>query len=433
MITIAELFKKYDGELTSESGVEMDNVEVGDIVETIACESDADTAVATFETAMVTMGEVAKNWGVLANIEEQVAFAKENEMTAESAMDLTKFIAVELATVGLTSELLGFDTTVFTAESANGFPVATINSIVGTIEAETVTVEGAEDNTEKTKMEKFKALLANIWKMAVAAWNKVKTVILAMFGNNEAVATKLLKAIDGYTDEVAEGTKLTVADFGEKFAYLEKFDKADLMEVVDTLREPATDLGSMHDDLKAAVGGNTKLMNNVADMSSVKFLFGNKKALYKAVRGLGDVKKALPLKITGKEIKFLVTKIGVDASTESTLSITTINLTQPVGPTNVVKPMSNSDIKEVLTKALSLAMTQKSFVKTMEASVNDIKNLIPKELKDTTVISKYITVLTSANSQYVSNTGTATKYVIQICGKQLSTKVKKASASTEEK
>lgn len=426
MITIAELFKKYDGELTSESGVEMDNVEVGDIVETIACESDADTAVATFETAMVTMGEVAKNWGVLANIEEQVAFAKENEMTAESAMGLTKYIADELATVGLTSELLGFDTAVFTAESANGFPVATINSIVGTIEAETVTVEGAEDNTEKTKMEKFKALLANIWKMAVAAWNKVKTVILAMFGNNEAVATKLLKAIDGYSDEVIKDTKLTAADFAEKFTFLETFDKTELMDVIENLRAPALSLGDIYADFKkGAEAGN----------------LGDFLALSKGLKVTGKLSKyipeefkdgsVVPLRITGKTVTFLGST-DKDSAKEVSIKESTVKVSTAAA---MVKPMTNADIKSVLEKALALAKSQKLFIKTMENTVNAIKDIKAKtpEFAANAKISKYVGVLTSANSQYVSNTGTATKYVIQICGKQLSTKVKKVTAKPEEK
>lgn len=131
---------------------------------------------------------------------------------------------------------------------------------------------------------------------------------------------------------------------------------------------------------------------------------------------------AIPLKITGKNLTFLGSA-SKDSVNEVSIKESTAKLATVAAP---VTPMKNADIKAVLEKALAIAKSQKLFIKTMDNTVNAIKDIKPKsvEFAKNAKVSKYVSVLTSANSQYVSNCGTATKFVIQICGKQLSVKNK---------
>lgn len=422
---IATIFAKYNDEetLTIESGEQFDAM-LGDrdIVEVVCNESDEGAALATFESAIAMMGEVGKSYGVISNIEDAVAtaVAAGEETTHETAVALTKAITDELGTIGLTPAKLGFEDEVFTSESANSFPVATVAAIAALVNAEDLTVEaGEEDKAKEASLwQKFKAMLAKLWQGAVAAWKKVKQFVLALFGNNEATAAKLLSVIGNYDDTVKEGVKLTAEEFAGKFAFLDKFDKGELLSVIENLRTPALDLGNTYADFKkGAEEGNLGEFLKLTKASKVS---GKLEKYIPAEFKGGNV---IPLKITGKNLTFLgsVNKELLEVSIkESTAKAATA-----AAP---VTPMKNADIKAVLEKALAIAKSQKLFIKTMDNTVNAIKDIKPKsvEFAKNAKISKYVSVLTSANSQYVSNCGTATKFVIQICGKQLSVKNKAA-------
>ena len=422
---IATIFAKYNDEetLTIESGEQFDAM-LGDrdIVEVVCNESDEGAALATFESAIAMMGEVGKSYGVISNIEDAVAtaVAAGEETTHETAVALTKVITDELGTIGLTPAKLGFEDEVFTSESAISFPVATVAAIAALVNAEDLTVEaGEEDKAKEASLwQKFKAMLAKLWQGAVAAWKKVKQFVLALFGNNEATAAKLLSVIGNYDDTVKEGVKLTAEEFAGKFAFLDKFDKGELLSVIENLRTPALDLGNTYADFKkGAEEGNLGEFLKLTKASKVS---GKLEKYIPAEFKGGNV---IPLKITGKNLTFLgsVNKELLEVSIkESTAKVATA-----AAP---VTPMKNADIKSVLEKALAIAKSQKLFIKTMDNTVNAIKDIKPKsvEFAKNAKVSKYVSVLTSANSQYVSNCGTATKFVIQICGKQLSVKNKAA-------
>lgn len=425
---IATIFAKYNDEetLTIESGEQFDAM-LGDrdIVEVVCNESDEGAALATFESAIAMMGEVGKSYGVISNIEDAVAtaVAAGEETTHETAVALTKVITDELGTIGLTPAKLGFEDEVFTSESAISFPVATVAAIAALVNAEDLTVEaGEEDKAKEASLwQKFKAMLAKLWQGAVAAWKKVKQFVLALFGNNEATAAKLLSVIGNYDDTVKEGVKLSAEEFTGKFLFLDKFDKAALLDVIENLRTPALDLSYTYDDFKKGVeAGN---LNDFLKLSKATKVPGNLGKLVPREFSNGG---AIPIKITGKNLVFMGTVTQSDGAKVvlATVEAKMINLmTQPP-----VTPMKNADIKSVLEKALAIAKSQKLFIKTMDNTVNAIKDIKPKsvEFAKNAKVSKYVSVLTSANSQYVSNCGTATKFVIQICGKQLSVKNKAA-------
>lgn len=421
---IADIFAKYNDEatLTTESGEQFDAM-LGDrdIVEVVCNESDEGAALATFESAISIMGEVGKSYGVISNIEDAVAAAVAvgEETTHETAATLTKVIADELGTIGLTPAKLGFEEDVFTSESAISFPVATVAAIAALVNAEDLTVEaGEEDKAKEASLwQKFKAMLAKLWQGAVNAWKKVKQFVLALFGNNEATAAKLLSVIANYDDTVKEGVKLTAEEFAGKFAFLDKFDKTELLDVIENLRTPALDLGNTYADFKkGAEEGN---MGEFLKLSKASKVSGR---LEKFVPAEFKDRNVIPLKITGKNLTFLGI-ISKDSVNEVSIKESTAKLATVAAP---VTPMKNADIKAVLEKALAIAKSQKLFIKTMDNTVNAIKDIKPKsvEFAKNAKVSKYVSVLTSANSQYVSNCGTATKFVIQICGKQLSVKNK---------
>lgn len=420
---IADIFAKYNDEaiLTTESGAQFDAM-LGDrdIVEVVCNESDEGAALATFESAISIMGEVGKSYGVISNIEDAVAaaVAAGEETTHETAATLTKVIADELGTIGLTPAKLGFEEDVFTSESAISFPVATVAAIAALVNAEDLTVEaGEEDKAKEASLwQKFKAMLVKLWQGAVNAWKKVKQFVLALFGNNEATAAKLLSVIANYDDTVKEGVKLTAEEFAGKFAFLDKFDKGELLSVIENLRTPALDLGNTYADFKK--GAEEGSLGEFLKLTKASKVSGKLEKYIPAEFKGGNV---IPLKITGKNLTFLgsVNKELLEVSIkESTAKLATV-----AAP---VTPMKNADIKAVLEKALAIAKSQKLFIKTMDNTVNAIKDIKPKsvEFAKNAKISKYVSVLTSANSQYVSNCGTATKFVIQICGKQLSVKNK---------
>lgn len=399
MTNLKDLMEKY-GNVTTENGL-MDGVEVDmdptvGVVETIINGENEEIVKEAIESAAKDAEELKVVAADAEDLEDTVdAEEKEEEATTESAIRIMDKINQTLEKHGYKSdedkEAMGYSVSSLNTESAQSFPSATKDAAV---------------KAGKSVIEKIKAGVKWIIEKIVAAFIKIKDSFLSLIGNNAATARKLQGVLAGVEDKVEEGKEVSI-DFGAKFPLASKLDKDNI--------------------LKSMVAGNAIVVNAViksftdgcASKSLEKFNKLEGVAGSAEVATLMGAEKAVLLGTSGKSVSAIVVKEGT-VKVESKEA-------EGKAPA-LTTPLSNGDLKAILSEVIVKADASKKFIEDTKASFESIKNIKveDEEFAKSAKIESTVSTLTSAKMKLLSSLASQPKLVLQFVAANVAVKAKKA-------
>lgn len=399
MQNLKELMEKY-GNVTTENGL-MDGVEVDmdptvGVVETIINGENEEIVKEAIESAAKDAEELEEVAADAEELEETVETEeKEEEATTESAIRIMDKINQTLEKHGYKSdedkEAMGYSVSSLNTESAQSFPSATKDAAV---------------KAGKSVIEKIKAGVKWIIEKIVAAFIKIKDSFLSLIGNNAATARKLQGVLANVEDKVEEGKEVSI-DFGAKFPLASKLDKDGV--------------------LKSMVAGNAIIVNAVikeftdgcAAKSLEKFNKLDGIAGSAEVATLMGAEKAILLGTSGKSVSAIVVKEGT-VKVESKEA-------EGKAPA-LTTPLSNGDLKAILSEVIVKADVSKKFIEDTKASFESIKNIKveDEEFAKSAKIETTVSTLTSAKMKLLSSLASQPKVVLQFVAANVAVKAKKA-------
>ena len=399
MQNLKELMEKY-GNVTTENGL-MDGVEVDmdptvGVVETIINGENEEIVKEAIESAAKDAEELEEVAADAEELEETVETEeKEEEATTESAIRIMDKINQTLEKHGYKSdedkEAMGYSVSSLNTESAQSFPSATKDAAV---------------KAGKSVIEKIKAGVKWIIEKIVAAFIKIKDSFLSLIGNNAATARKLQGVLANVEDKVEEGKEVSI-DFGAKFPLASKLDKDGV--------------------LKSMVAGNAIIVNAVikeftdgcAAKSLEKFNKLDGIAGSAEVATLMGTEKAILLGTSGKSVSAIVVKEGT----------VKVESKEAEGKAPVLTaPLSNADLKAILSEVIVKADASKKFIEDTKASFESIKNIKveDEEFAKSAKIETTVSTLTSAKMKLLSSLASQPKVVLQFVAANVAVKAKKA-------
>ena len=399
MQNLKELMEKY-GNVTTENGL-MDGVEVDmdptvGVVETIINGENEEIVKEAIESAAKDAEELEEVAADAEELEETVETEeKEEEATTESAIRIMDKINQTLEKHGYKSdedkEAMGYSVSSLNTESAQSFPSATKDAAV---------------KAGKSVIEKIKAGVKWIIEKIVAAFIKIKDSFLSLIGNNAATARKLQGVLANVEDKVEEGKEVSI-DFGAKFPLASKLDKDGV--------------------LKSMVAGNAIIVNAVikeftdgcAAKSLEKFNKLDGIAGSAEVATLMGAEKAILLGTSGKSVSAIVVKEGT----------VKVESKEAEGKAPVLTaPLSNADLKAILSEVIVKADASKKFIEDTKASFESIKNIKveDEEFAKSAKIETTVSTLTSAKMKLLSSLASQPKVVLQFVATNVAVKAKKA-------
>ena len=399
MQNLKELMEKY-GNVTTENGL-MDGVEVDmdptvGVVETIINGENEEIVKEAIESAAKDAEELEEVAADAEELEETVETEeKEEEATTESAIRIMDKINQTLEKHGYKSdedkEAMGYSVSSLNTESAQSFPSATKDAAV---------------KAGKSVIEKIKAGVKWIIEKIVAAFIKIKDSFLSLIGNNAATARKLQGVLANVEDKVEEGKEVSI-DFGAKFPLASKLDKDGV--------------------LKSMVAGNAIIVNAVikeftdgcAAKSLEKFNKLDGIAGSAEVATLMGAEKAILLGTSGKSVSAIVVKEGT----------VKVESKEAEGKAPVLTaPLSNADLKAILSEVIVKADASKKFIEDTKASFESIKNIKveDEEFAKSAKIETTVSTLTSAKMKLLSSLASQPKVVLQFVAANVAVKAKKA-------
>lgn len=399
MQNLKDLMEKY-GSVTTENGL-MDGVEVDmdptvGVVETIINGENEEIVKEAIESAAKDAEELEEVAADAEELEETVETEeKEEEATTESAIRIMDKINQTLEKHGYKSdeekESMGYSVSSLNTESAQSFPTATKDAAV---------------KAGKSVIEKIKAGVKWIIEKIVAAFIKIKDSFLSLIGNNAATARKLQGVLANVEDKVEEGKEVSI-DFGVKFPLASKLDKDGV--------------------LKSMVAGNAIIVNAVikefTDGCAAKSL--EKFNKLDGITGSAEVatlmgaEKAILLGTSGKSVSAIVVKEGsVKVETKEA---------EGKAPA-LTAPLSNGDLKAILSEVIVKADASKKFIEDTKASFESIKNIKveDEEFAKSAKIESTVSTLTSAKMKLLSSLASQPKVVLQFVAANVAVKAKKA-------
>lgn len=399
MQNLKELMEKY-GNVTTENGL-MDGVEVDmdptvGVVETIINGENEEIVKEAIESAAKDAEELEEVAADAEELEETVETEeKEEEATTESAIRIMDKINQTLEKHGYKSdedkEAMGYSVSSLNTESAQSFPSATKDAAV---------------KAGKSVIEKIKAGVKWIIEKIVAAFIKIKDSFLSLIGNNAATARKLQGVLANVEDKVEEGKEVSI-DFGAKFPLASKLDKDGV--------------------LKSMVAGNAIIVNAVikeftdgcAAKSLEKFNKLDGIAGSAEVATLMGAEKAILLGTSGKSVSAIVVK-------EGTVKVESKDA-EGKAPA-LTTPLSNGDLKAILSEVIVKADASKKFIEDTKASFESIKNIKveDEEFAKSAKIETTVSTLTSAKMKLLSSLASQPKVVLQFVVANVAVKAKKA-------
>ena len=399
MQNLKDLMEKY-GNVTTENGL-MDGVEVDmdptvGVVETIINGENEEIVKEAIESAAKDAEELEEVAADAEELEETVETEeKEEEATTESAIRIMDKINQTLEKHGYKSdedkEAMGYSVSSLNTESAQSFPSATKDAAV---------------KAGKSVIEKIKAGVKWIIEKIVAVFIKIKDSFLSLIGNNAATARKLQGVLANVEDKVEEGKEVSI-DFGAKFPLASKLDKDGV--------------------LKSMVAGNAIIVNAVikeftdgcAAKSLEKFNKLDGIAGSAEVATLMGAEKAILLGTSGKSVSAIVVKEGT----------VKVESKEAEGKAPVLTaPLSNADLKAILSEVIVKADVSKKFIEDTKASFESIKNIKveDEEFAKSAKIETTVSTLTSAKMKLLSSLASQPKVVLQFVATNVAVKAKKA-------
>ena len=399
MQNLKDLMEEY-GNVTTENGL-MDGVEVDmdptvGVVETIINGENEEIVKEAIESAAKDAEELEEVAADAEELEETVETEeKEEEATTESAIRIMDKINQTLEKHGYKSdedkEAMGYSVSSLNTESAQSFPSATKDAAV---------------KAGKSVIEKIKAGVKWIIEKIVAVFIKIKDSFLSLIGNNAATARKLQGVLANVEDKVEEGKEVSI-DFGAKFPLASKLDKDGV--------------------LKSMVAGNAIIVNAVikeftdgcAAKSLEKFNKLDGIAGSAEVATLMGAEKAILLGTSGKSVSAIVVKEGT----------VKVESKEAEGKAPVLTaPLSNADLKAILSEVIVKADASKKFIEDTKASFESIKNIKveDEEFAKSAKIETTVSTLTSAKMKLLSSLASQPKVVLQFVATNVAVKAKKA-------
>ena len=398
MTNLKDLMEKY-GNVTTENGL-MDGVEVDmdptvGVVETIINGENEETVKEAIESAAKDAEELEEVAADAEELEETVDAEEKEEATTESAIRIMDKINQTLEKHGYKSdeekEAMGYSVSSLNTESAVSFPTATKDAAV---------------KAGKSVIEKIKAGVKWIIEKIVAAFIKIKDSFLSLIGNNAATARKLQGVLAGVEDKVAEGKEVSI-DFGDRFPLASKLDKNSVLSsmVAGNAIIVNTVIKSFTDGCGAKSLEKFNKLDGIAGSAEVATLMG--------------ADKAILLGTSGKSVSAIVVKEGsVKVETKEA---------EGKAPA-LTAPLSNADLKAILSEVIVKADASKKFIEDTKASFESIKNIKveDEEFAKSAKIEATVSMLTNAKMKLLSSLASQPKVVLQFVAANVAVKAKKA-------
>lgn len=432
---LKNLIDKYSEELNTETAlndVEVDMDPTMGVIDVITNENEEVQITKQIEAALSDVEDIVKTNEDVEELEKSIDDAEEStkengekadgeeekkeegeeegeekkdksEVSTESALKVISSIDKFLDKHNMNSpeqrEALGLSNEV-TVESATNFPVATFEAAV---------------KDGKTLVEKVKTVLRSIVDKVIKAYLAIKGKILAMLGNNEAVAKKLLGALNGLEDKVIEGKELDEISIFAKFPILD--DKVNTKTSLQKVLSQANSGSTLEKVVMSFSSG-------VAQKNLKSFLELTPAASDNSLEVLFNADKVVPLKVYGTSVSALVSKKDGDVTK---VSVENATLKVVTGSGSKLSVLSNADIKSIISDCLKYSTAQKSVLEKLDKTFEPLKNLKieDQEFAKSAKLESNLAALTKAKLVYADSVGGTIKSVLQIAALNMSVKAKK--------